>query len=69
MAMRPDDRLDRFVLPDDARREKIAHCFEVELFPGVEDRDRQAGELRQRLQNVARPDRPFGIFRRAARSA
>ena len=60
-----DDRVDRLVLADHARGEEIAHRFEVELLPGVEDRDRQAGELRQRFQHAARRDRLVRHRRRA----
>ena len=41
-----DHGLDRFVLADYARSKEIADRLEVELLPGVEHRDRQAGELR-----------------------
>ena len=51
-----DDRTDRLVLAEHPRIEEFAHCREVELLPGVENRQRQAGELRQRFQNLARRD-------------
>ena len=47
-----DDRPDRLVLAEHARIEEFAHRREIELLPGIENRQRQAGELRQRFQNA-----------------
>src|SRR6185312_4019761 len=52
-----DHRLDGFVLADHPGGKKIAHRAEIELLLGVEDRNRQAGELRKRLENPARSNR------------
>jgi hypothetical protein len=46
-----------FLLADDARGEEIADHFQIELPPGIEDRYRQSGKLRQRLQYLMRGDR------------
>ena len=54
-----DDGADRLVLADDAAREVGADRGEVDALVAVEDRDGQAGELRQRHDHLVRLDLPL----------
>ena len=56
MAMRSTMAADGLVLADDAGGEVAADGGEIDALVAVEDRDRQAGELRQGLDDVARRD-------------
>ena len=61
-----DDGADRLVLADDAARRSSSRIGgEIDALLVVEDRDRQAGELRQRHDHVVRRDRcAAGLERR-----